>query len=210
MSCYAYEDSTRPEMLPLVPSWVESVLDVGCGYGGFGHSLKAARPAVEVWGMDSAPEVVNRATDALDTFLPGLFPDDVPHRRFDCLTFNDSIEHMADPWRALHAAKRLLTARGVMVVSLPNVRQYAIIKMLVRNGQWEYQESGIMDRTHLRFFTRKSAIKMFEECGLEVLATVPMAVATRGRKAQLLSRLGDRAVEFRARQFAFVVRPIPI
>ena len=209
MSSYIYEDGTRPEMIPFVPMWVQSLLDVGCGYGGFGSGLKAERPDIEVWGMDSAPEVTDRAKASLDAFLPGLFPDDAPDRRFDCLTFNDSIEHMVDPWQALDAAKGLLTERGVIVVSLPNVRQYSIIRMLVLKGEWEYRDTGIMDRTHLRFFTRTSAINMFQECRLEVVDCVPMAVADRGRKARMLSRLGDRAIEFRARQFAFVVRPAP-
>jgi 2-polyprenyl-3-methyl-5-hydroxy-6-metoxy-1,4-benzoquinol methylase len=207
MSSYVYSDSDRREMLSFVPSSTRSVLDVGCGKGGFGGAVKADRPGVEVWGMDSSPEVIERATAALDRFVLGLFPDDSPDRRFDCLTFNDSLEHMPDPWGALREAQRLLTEDGVIVVSLPNIRQYSIIRMLVLKGDWEYRDTGIMDRTHLRFFTRKSALRLFEECGFTVSECVPMAVANQGWKARLLSRLGNRAVEFRARHFAFVARP---
>lgn len=203
---YIYGSSPRLEMQRLIPRWIESLLDVGCGNGSFGASLKSERPGLVVWGLDTASEVQLRATAALDTFLLGTFPGDAPDRRFDCLTFNDSLEHMIDPWHALEAAKTMLTERGVIVVSLPNIRQYSIIKMLVFKGQWEYREQGIMDRTHLRFFTRRSAISMFEQCGLEVVSCTPLAVANRGRKARTLARLGNKGIEFRARQFAFIVR----
>jgi trans-aconitate methyltransferase len=185
---------------------VGTLLDVGCGFGGFGAALKAERPDLRVWGIDSAAEVVTRATEGLDHFVLGSFPDDVPDQTFDCITFNNSLEHLADPWHGLRVAKERLNSGGTIVVALPNVRQYSIIRMLAFEGKWEYREQGIMDRTHLRFFTRRSALVLFDECGFHVEHTEPLYFDGTSRASRGLALLGRRAMEFRAREYAFVAR----
>jgi 2-polyprenyl-3-methyl-5-hydroxy-6-metoxy-1,4-benzoquinol methylase len=205
---YPYRDAARADVQRLVPAGVKSLLDVGCGTGLFGRDLLATRPEIEVWGIDPQPTVAATATGHLTRFVSGYFPDDLltsdAQQRFDCITFNDSLEHFADPWQVLRQTRELLSEGGVVVASIPNVRNYGVIRRLVCNGEWEYKDTGIMDRTHLRFFTRKSATEMFAACGFRVSETVALNVANNGRAVRALAIFGRRSVEFRALQFAYV------
>ncbi len=209
---YPYADAARREMQALIPRAARCLLDVGCGTGVFGAELRAARADVEVWGIDPADTVVATARANLDGFVHGLYPDAVlgdaalATRQFDCITFNDSLEHFVDPWDVLRQSKRLLSPGGTIVASIPNVRNYAVLRKLAVNGQWEYRETGILDRTHLRFFTRQSAIAMFADCGFVVTETHGLNVANHGRAVRALALLGSRTDEFRAMQFAYVAR----
>jgi len=204
---YPYEGSAREYVERFIAPGVKSVLDVGCGYGDFGAYLKRARPGIEVWGLDASPAVAERASERLDRFVLGTFPSDAPTRRFDCITFNDTIEHFPDPWDALYRARTLLEPGGEVVASIPNVRHYSVIRPLFFNGRWTYRDAGIMDRTHLRFFTRRSAIDLFEQAGYQVLGVAPVNVDSRGRAIQLLALLGPATIEFRATQYLFRAQP---
>jgi hypothetical protein len=80
----------------------------------------------------------------------------------------DVIEHLVDPWRTLERMLPSLRPGGYVVTSTPNVRYWRVLYDLGVRGRWEYQDSGILDRTHLRFFTRRSAIELHERVGLVV------------------------------------------
>jgi 2-polyprenyl-3-methyl-5-hydroxy-6-metoxy-1,4-benzoquinol methylase len=165
-----YYDCEREEMLAFIPESAEVILDVGCGSGLFGRLIKNAR-SVEVWGVETDPQVAGQAATYLDKTLVGAFPDEVslPQDYFDCVVFNDVLEHMVDPWSALRHAKALLKTDGVVVASLPNVRFLPVLYKLLWRGEWTYTPTGVLDRTHLRFFTKKSLLQMFNEGGYEVL-----------------------------------------
>jgi SAM-dependent methyltransferase len=203
-SRYRYGDDPRRDVQPFVPGTARSLLDVGCGRGLFGAELLASRPELEVWGIDAAPAVGDDAGSRLSTFVLGLYPDDLPDRKFDCITFNDSLEHMIDPWEVLRSTAARLNHGGTLLVSLPNIRNYGIIRRLLVNGEWEYKDGGILDRTHLRFFTRRSAIRMFSDCGYTTEQAVALNVSTRGPASVVLRLLGSLTDEFRARQYLFV------
>lgn len=211
-STYPYRDAARADVQKLIPAGVRSLLDVGCGTGLFGRELRSLRPEVEVWGIDPQPSVVAAATANLSAFVSGFFPNDLTaaqgDQRFDCVTFNDSLEHFAEPWDVLRQTRDLLSDTGVVVASIPNVRNYGVVRRLLINGEWEYRDTGILDRTHLRFFTRRSAIEMFESCGYRVSNTVALNVAGNGRAVRALAVLGRRSVEFRALQFGYVAHPL--
>jgi hypothetical protein len=87
---------------------------------------------------------------------------------FDCITFNHVLEHMADPWDALRQTTGRLAQGACVVAVIPNTRYVSLVFDLVIRGRWQYQPSGLLDRTHLRFFTRASIKPLFEEAGLEV------------------------------------------
>ena len=205
---YPYRDAARRDVQALVPLAARSLLDVGCGTGMFGRDLLAARPGIEVWGIDPEPSVNETATTNLSHFVNGFFPADLPNRRFDCLTFNDALEHFVDPWDILRRSHDLLTEGATVIASIPNVRNYGVVRKLVMNGEWEYRDTGILDRTHLRFFTRKSAEAMFRSCGYRLSSVTPLNVAKDGRTVRALALLGKRTVEFRALQFAYVAHPV--
>src|SRR4051794_36733160 len=97
-----YGDRPRTEMLEFVPIGARRVLEVGCLAGGFGAALKATRPWAVVWGIDPNADAAEHARSRLDQVTCGMFPDDLDETMtFDCIVFNDVLEHMMDPWGAL-------------------------------------------------------------------------------------------------------------
>jgi 2-polyprenyl-3-methyl-5-hydroxy-6-metoxy-1,4-benzoquinol methylase len=99
----------------------------------------------------------------LDKVVEGVFDPQVglPTASFDCILFNDVLEHMLAPELALRYAKQLLAPGGVVVASVPNIRSFPTVWQLMFHARWEYQDAGVLDRTHLRFFTRSSIANMF-------------------------------------------------
>jgi 2-polyprenyl-3-methyl-5-hydroxy-6-metoxy-1,4-benzoquinol methylase len=93
----------------------------------------------------------------------------LPVGYFDCIVFNDVLEHLMDPWKVLSDSKKLLAPGGCVVASIPNMRFYDVLKQLIVNKQWQYKEAGIMDFTHIRFFTVESIRDMFVKSGYRVV-----------------------------------------
>ena len=199
-------DNDRPEMLAFVPRDASSILDVGCATGRFGETLRAARPGAAIHGIDPTEHDAARP-NPYDTRTTGLYPQDLPAGvRYDCVIFNDVLEHMADPWAALRATRELLTDRGRVVASIPNVRHLTVLLPLVLKGRWHYDDSGILDRTHLRFFTRRSMRDLFESSGYEVLQVEPLRVTKPKSIGRVDQMLGGAFTEFIAHQYAVVAR----
>lgn len=163
-----YYAQTRHEMIDFIPGDnTGRVLDVGCGQGMFATLVKE-RFDSEVWGVEPVEDQARVAQNALDKVLLGGLDDvydDLPKNYFDCIVFNDVLEHMVDPCVALKNAKSLLDERGVIVCSIPNVRYFPVLFELLVRRDWRYRDSGVLDRTHLRFFTKKSIRLMFEGQG---------------------------------------------
>lgn len=165
-----YYDHRRPEVLPFVPDDARSVLEVGCGAGEFGKLVKERNPRCEVWGMEPGPEAV-AAAENLDHVISGVFDGDMPElqgKKFDCIVFNDVLEHIPNPEKVLRECKNFLTDGGCIVASIPNILFFYQITKILYEQDWKYEDSGIMDNTHLRFFTKKSIVRMFESCGYEI------------------------------------------
>ncbi|KQV79076.1 hypothetical protein ASD15_20650 [Massilia sp. Root351] len=207
-----YQDFARVQMLPFVPQQARRVLDVGCHMGGFGRALKA-RGQTEVWGVEPNPDTASVAARSLDRVLTGLFSAELalPDHYFDAVVFNDVLEHMPDPWAALKLAAGKLAPQGSIVASIPNLRHIDNLLHIVRDRDFNYEATGIRDRTHLRFYTRKSLPRLFEESGLEILAleginedwwtpSLPRRLAFRVFKSFL--------ADTRHIQYAVVARPI--
>jgi SAM-dependent methyltransferase len=167
-----YFECPRSEMLEYVPSLCRRVLDVGCGTGSFGASIRK-RTGCEVWGVESNAGSIQKAEQNIDKVFHGYFgPElDLPPGYFDCIVFNDVLEHMLDPAWALGLARNLLCKGGCIVASIPNIRHFPTVWRLVIAREWEYRESGILDKTHLRFFTRKSIIRLSHEAGFKIQLT---------------------------------------
>ncbi|TKJ42304.1 hypothetical protein CEE37_01090 [candidate division LCP-89 bacterium B3_LCP] len=166
-----YFSNIRPEIIEFVPQDVKKVLEVGCGYGFFGAMIKQ-RNGAEVWGVESNIDAAAEAVGRLDKVVEDNFEEglDLPAGYFDCLVFNDVLEHLVEPEEALEYGKTLLSEGGVVVASIPNVRYIKNVVHLVFGGDWKYTQDGILDRTHLRFFTHKSIIRLIGELGGEILA----------------------------------------
>ena len=210
MSESTYYDHPRAEMAAFLPDGARRVLDIGCGAGRFATAIKD-RFGLEVWGLEVDPTAAETAAGSLDRVLVGdalQRLDDVPAGRFDCIYLNDVLEHLVDPEALLQALPAKLAPRGRVVASLPNVRYFPHLWDLVIRGRWEYRDEGILDRTHLRFFTRSSTAAMFQRCGYRIEQSQGLR-PTGSRLFRLcnLLTLGQLA-ETRYLQFAWVVVPL--
>jgi 2-polyprenyl-3-methyl-5-hydroxy-6-metoxy-1,4-benzoquinol methylase len=167
-----YYNFDRKELIKYIPEGAKRILDIGCGAGSFGELIKC-RKSVEVWGVEKVAEVAHEARRKLDRVIVGnIESDDVelPLNYYDCVVFNDVIEHLVDPWSTLKRIKRHLVNKGTVIASIPNVRYWDNVKRLVLSKEWNYTEAGILDKGHLRFFTIKGIEKLFAQCGLELIS----------------------------------------
>ncbi len=212
-----YFEDCRPEMLPFVPTPCQRLLDVGCGSGAFGALLKSKR-SVEVWGIEPFEPAAVKARAQLDRVFRSAFPPDVelPRAAFDCVIFNDVLEHIIDPAAAIQCARTLLTATGVVVASIPNIRHFPTVWHLTMHGRWTYRDCGTLDRTHLRFFTKDSIVAIFQACGYEVVRIVGIrpfqGVPNASRRAWWIYRLANaltlgRFGDMKFERFAVVAKP---
>lgn len=165
----SYYGAKRSEMLDYVPLEATTILDVGCASGEFGQLIKE-RNVTEVWGVELNEKAAQVASQKLDKVICDSFSYhlDLPKKYFDCVIFNDVLEHLVDPYSALTYAKELLNHRGIIIASIPNVRYFDNIWKLLVHRDWDYGDWGILDKTHLRFFTKKSIIKTFNSLGYEI------------------------------------------
>jgi 2-polyprenyl-3-methyl-5-hydroxy-6-metoxy-1,4-benzoquinol methylase len=165
-----YFQGHRSDVADLVPEECSRILDVGCGYGGLGRSLRA-RGLAQVFGVELNPDAASHLEgvyaehwigDVEQVSLP------VAMEPFDCIVFADVLEHLRDPWGTMQRYLQRLKPSGYVVASIPNVRNIFLLYNLIVRGQWRYEDSGLLDRTHLRFFTRKEIMELFSAAGLEV------------------------------------------
>jgi 2-polyprenyl-3-methyl-5-hydroxy-6-metoxy-1,4-benzoquinol methylase len=205
MSYFTHE---RPELIPLIPKNTKALLDVGCGAGTFGKNVKNSL-GCDVWGIEPVEEPALEAEKVLDKVVLGLFDEALPqiNRTFDVVCFNDVLEHMPNPWDALKKTKNLLNENGVVIASLPNILHYQEFLDILFKKDWKYEEAGIMDKTHLRFFTKRSIVRMFEECGYSVLEIKGLD-PTPSKKMSLISLFTfGYFSEMRYPQFAVKAQP---
>lgn len=153
------------------------VLDVGCATGYLARALVAQ--GCQVSGVEYDPEAAEKARPTLEELvvadieredLAGLFPG----RTFDAVVFGDVLEHLRNPEEVLRSAVGLLAPGGSIVISVPNV-SHGSLRLALLQGRWDYRETGLLDRTHLRFFTRDSLTTLLRSAGLvatDVRATV--------------------------------------
>ena len=157
-------------MLPLIEAGPNVVLDMGCATGNMGRKLLEIGKAKEVIGM----ELFETAATEAAKFYKKVHVGDVEamtldyEAYFDYVICGDILEHPKDPYSVVKRVYRWLKPGGSVLICLPNVRNYHVVKALVFRGKWEYVSAGIMDRTHLRFFTKSSLRGMVEEAGFQV------------------------------------------
>ncbi len=183
-----YYQFSRPEILELVPEDVSYVLDIGCGFGHLGKAIKNKISTAKVFGIEVDFMAGQAASKLLDDVLVGNIESlhlPYSYERFDCIILADVLEHLQDPWKVLLKLHRYLARDGVMLISVPNIRNLGIIDQLLC-GNWRYQQAGILDSTHLRFFTarefrrllKKSGYKILHVHGIEDLSLEPLTLAS--------------------------------
>lgn len=171
----------------------ERVLDVGCGVGLNG--LFARQRGALVTGLEISEASRARASKALHEVLPADIESDASmrehlgDRKFDLVLLGDVLEHVPDPAAVLRRVLAHLDDEGHVIVSLPNVAAWPV-RLGLLGGAFEYTSSGILDDTHLRFFTRASAVKLVENAGLEVMRVTENPMLVRALKDVIVERSG--------------------
>ncbi len=167
-----YEEWGRDDVRPYIPLRARSVLEVGCGRGGFGKTLREVLgPEARLVGVEAVPESADiaRVDHGFDEVVNGYFPAALDGRpeRFDLIAFNDVLEHIYEPWETLRACLDRLTPGGQVLAAVPSIQYLPVVLQLLR-GRWDYADTGTLDRTHVRFFTRATMVEMFESAGYRV------------------------------------------
>lgn len=142
------------------------VLDAGCGFATTSQRIRAA--GNRVCGIESNRDAVRVARERLDEVIEADLQNvgALGDRRFDVIIFADVLEHLAWPAGVLKQYVQFVKPHGSIIVSLPNVGLWSV-RLGLMFGRFHYVESGVLDRTHLRFFTRSSAVEMLRSAGLE-------------------------------------------
>jgi len=168
-----YYSHIRFDLLSLLPkgATIDAALDIGCGAGVTGELLKKQYGAQFVIGLEMDADAAEAARRRLDQVITGSAEqEDLPFAaaQFDLIVMGDVLEHLIDPWRALARFATYLKPQGILLCSIPNVQHWRTPLQLFR-GRWEYTAGGTLDRTHLRFFTRRSIKAMFRDAGLKII-----------------------------------------
>ncbi len=195
-----YYRANRGVMTRFLPDSYQRVLEVGCGAGGFYDHLQ--QPC-EVWGVEPNPDAAKAAATKLHRVLTGRYDhlaDQLPDGYFDMIVCNDVIEHMDDHDAFLEAIKRKMRPGGVIVGSIPNIRHITALFKLLITKDWKYSESGILDRTHLRFFTERSLRRTLLEHGYSIQmfggvgSIIRHGISRKTNKPSLLQNLAYRVI----------------
>jgi len=204
-----YYTESRPELLKYIPLNIKRMLDVGCSSANFSALVKTKIKDVEIWGIEMDTIAAETAKTKIDKVLVGDLREIIaglPVKYFDCIAFNDILEHVYDPWEILNNIKKNISDEGVITASIPNVLVLDNVYNLLFKQDWKYMEFGTLDKTHIRFFTKKSIIRMFEECGYTIIKIE--GINANGRKGKLFNLLTlGFFKDTQYLQFACVVKP---
>jgi ubiquinone/menaquinone biosynthesis C-methylase UbiE len=153
------------ELLRLVPPSSRALVEVGCSSGALAREFKKINPACDYLGIEIDPTYTAMATRHCDEAITAdietlgdAFFDQQQDR--DCWIFGDALEHLKDPWRVLKSIRRVMPDQGCVVACIPNAQHWSV-QVRLSVGQFRYEDSGLLDRTHLRWFTRTTISELF-------------------------------------------------
>ncbi|MFZ2525461.1 MAG: class I SAM-dependent methyltransferase [Candidatus Ferrigenium altingense] len=167
----SYYANARHEIEPLLPSNISSVLEIGCSEGNTLMWLRDSESIETCRGIEILPDVAARAKEkGLDIVVADIERDGIPFKdQYDLVLCLDVLEHLNNPWSTMKAITESIKPGGYFIASIPNIGHISILSDLVLHDRFDYTESGILDRTHLRFFTGTTARQLLVDAGLEVL-----------------------------------------
>jgi 2-polyprenyl-3-methyl-5-hydroxy-6-metoxy-1,4-benzoquinol methylase len=171
-----YFSNIRCELIECVRDGDNKILEIGCGQGDTGKALKEQGKAAVVVGIEKVPEIAEAAKAKIDQVLTGdveVIELSFSEGYFDYVIMGDVLEHLYDPWALVNKVGRYVKKGGYVIASIPNIRYWQIVKELVLKGEWRYCSEGVLDETHLRFFTKKSMIRLFESGPFTVSRIIP-------------------------------------
>ena len=178
MGSLDYHSNIRHDILPLLEKKPgQRVLEIGCGTGNTLAYLKENGYASYVAGIEKETECFGSINPVVNEIIEGDAESlEIPFEgKFDVVLLLDVLEHLYSPFDLLKKVQTALAPSGYIVVSIPNIRNYAILKRLILKGRWDYKDSGVLDRSHVRFFTKRSFLDALvqEEIEMDLLAYKP-------------------------------------
>ena len=166
-----YYENARPELLSLFTREPRRLLDVGCGAGAASAEAKRRWPSVTTIGIEVVDQAAGQAKAILDRVVVGsaeaLDFSGQGIADIDAVLLGDVLEHMVDPWTFLRKLRGVLTPDATIAASIPNVANIWLIEELAA-GRFVYEDEGLLDATHLRFFTRTTIERMFLDNGYRI------------------------------------------
>jgi len=214
-------DIVNADLLALIPPRARRIVEVGCMRGAMAQAYLATNPQADYVGIDIDPDYAAAAAAHCTRTLAGdietfdgkaidkLFPS-------DCWIFGDCLEHLRDPWRIVKLIRSAIDSDGCLLVCLPNAQHWSVQTRLA-SGLFRYEDQGLMDRTHVRWFTRVTMLEMFAQAGWKVQSAASRILPARApsdvmNAIKALARASGADPEqaaVDANAFQFVVRAVP-
>jgi 2-polyprenyl-3-methyl-5-hydroxy-6-metoxy-1,4-benzoquinol methylase len=194
-----YYSNSRNEVVDFISFNPQKVLDIGCGKGGFARSLRVKFPLVSITGVDLHHDHDFNYSAVFDKFiqldiLSNL--DSIDYTDFDTVSILDVLEHLNFPDQFLNSLTSKLKSGTLVIISLPNFLNYSNIWNILKLKRFKYEDNGILDRTHLRFFTRLDAQEMIHDSGLEIMDCKKHIIFNTFKSKLISFFLGDDYVAF--------------
>jgi 2-polyprenyl-3-methyl-5-hydroxy-6-metoxy-1,4-benzoquinol methylase len=167
-----YYKNTRLDIASLIPGNVDRIFEVGCGSGNTLDFLKKTGVCKWAGGIELFKDAAHLAQKKeIDLIIEGNINDyelKIDIGSIDIILCLDVLEHLVDPWSVMEKLYKYLKPGGVIICSIPNVANFRVLVPLIFKNEWSYTKSGLLDFTHLRFFTAKSAKALVNQSGFTV------------------------------------------
>jgi O-antigen biosynthesis protein len=169
-----YHTYLNPNLLNLFAHAPRKLLDIGCATGVLCSVMKERNPSTYTIGIEPNKQAAEMARSKLDRVFTGTFEEidlvaeGFPHGSIDSVVAADVLEHMYDPWRTMVNLKPFLSKDAQVIISIPNSRHVNLIARLADGGLWTYEDRGLLDITHIRFFTLKEFSTLLEQTGYRI------------------------------------------
>jgi O-antigen biosynthesis protein len=183
-----YYNLEKTRIAALIRPGPNTIMDLGCATGRLGRRLRENHKANYLVGVEIFPEAAKEASKVYDAMHSGdiEFLDLDYKEFFDYVICGDILEHLRDPWKTIERIRRWLKKEGVLICSLPNVRYWSVLRDLIFFGDWHYEDAGILDKTHLRFFTKRTLLKALKDAQFDI---IECRMIIHGPKKNIMNRL---------------------
>jgi 2-polyprenyl-3-methyl-5-hydroxy-6-metoxy-1,4-benzoquinol methylase len=199
-----YFSNVRKDIINFLPEKIDRVLEVGCGTGETLSFIKSQYKNATTVGIELTEGAAALAVHKVD-FIKNIDVEKTNYTtglgEFDLILLLDVLEHLRDPWEVLKSlVKNNLSINGTVITSIPNARNHALLFNLFA-GSFDYKNSGVLDKTHLRFFTKNGMFRMMEDAGLTIIKHKPTNLDGKSRSSLLNTLTLGLAEEFLAVQY---------
>jgi len=189
-----YYSYYRMSLINLIPKNKDNkILEIGAGGGNTLVKIKELGIAKQVVGVELIKiENSNQSNSNIDKFIIGNIENielGFEENYFDVILCGDVLEHLLDPWQTVKKLQKYLKRGGIFIASIPNIREKSTLISIIFKGDFKYEDSGILDKTHLRFFCKKNILDLFEKNNLKVISVSSNFDTMRKGKRVLFNKL---------------------